>query len=92
MDTVPQAGAIVFRTDTPDVRVLLVRAKQDPTKWIFPKGHLRPGESHAAAAHREASEEAGVIGPVLAFIGPALTFRSGEEMAVFMTRCRAGGD
>jgi ADP-ribose pyrophosphatase YjhB (NUDIX family) len=48
--------------------------------WIFPKGHLRPGESHAAAALREAGEEGGIAGIVIGLVGPALTFRSGEEV------------
>jgi 8-oxo-dGTP pyrophosphatase MutT (NUDIX family) len=77
MRTVPQGGAIVFRTDGGSVRILLVRAKQDPDKWIFPKGHLRPGESHAAAALREASEEAGVTGIIVGLVGPSSTFQSG---------------
>jgi 8-oxo-dGTP pyrophosphatase MutT (NUDIX family) len=69
----------VFRTDGPSVRILLVRAKKDPSKWIFPKGHLKSGESHGAAALREANEEAGVRGTVVGLIG-AQTFRSGDEM------------
>lgn len=79
MNTVQQGGAIVFRTDGGSVRILLVRAKQDPSQWIFPKGHLEPGESHAAAALREAFEEAGVTGIVIGLVGPAATFQSGDE-------------
>jgi 8-oxo-dGTP pyrophosphatase MutT (NUDIX family) len=78
MKTVPQGGAIVFRTDEGSVRILLVRAKQDPSQWIFPKGHLEPGESHGAAALREAHEEAGITGIVVALVGPS-TFQSGDE-------------
>jgi len=78
MITIPQAGAIVFRTAGGVQRVLLVRAKHDPSQWIFPKGHLEPGESHSAAALREAFEEAGVTGIALGLVG-ATTFRSGDE-------------
>jgi 8-oxo-dGTP pyrophosphatase MutT (NUDIX family) len=79
MKTVRQAGAIVYRTDGDVVRILLVRAKKDPTKWVFPKGHLQGDESHAAAALREAHEEAGVIGISIALVAPPLTFTSGNE-------------
>src|SRR5438034_7790967 len=53
MELIPQVDAIVFRSDRAPPRVLLVRAKQDPDKWIFPKGHIAPGESHADAVPRE---------------------------------------
>jgi 8-oxo-dGTP pyrophosphatase MutT (NUDIX family) len=56
---VRQAGAIVFRTDDQGLRFLIVRAKQNPADWIFPKGHIEPGESAAAAALREARERLG---------------------------------
>lgn len=76
---VPQAGAIVFRVDDGIVRVLLVRSKKDPRLWIFPKGHLEPGEAPQIAALRETFEEAGVTGLILGRAGPTLTFRSGDE-------------
>lgn len=78
MNTVPQGGAIVFRTDGGSIRILLVRAKQDPSQWIFPKGHLEPGESHGAAALRETHEEAGITGIVVGLAGSS-TFQSGDE-------------
>jgi 8-oxo-dGTP pyrophosphatase MutT (NUDIX family) len=77
---ISQAGAVVFRTDTPLPQVLLVRAKKDPSQWIFPKGHLQQGESHAAAALREAQEEAGVRGMALGLITTAVIFQSGDEL------------
>ena len=42
--------------------VLVVRAKKNPADWIFPKGHIEPGETAAEAAVRELLEEAGVHG------------------------------
>ena len=77
-DRIEQAGAIVFRTDG-GLRVLLVRSRKDPSLWIFPKGHIEPDESSEEAALREAEEEAGVIGEVVARLTPALEFRSGKE-------------
>jgi 8-oxo-dGTP pyrophosphatase MutT (NUDIX family) len=79
MSTTPEAGAIVFRTDRGSVEILLVGALKDSTKWIFPKGHLNPSESHAAAALREAAEEAGITGIVTGLVGPTLLFQSGTE-------------
>jgi len=66
---VEQAGGIVFRHDRAGISILLVRAKRDPSKWIFPKGHIEPGETARAAAIRETREEAGVRGQAFGEIG-----------------------
>ena len=79
MPPVPQAGAIVFRRDDGFVRVLLVRAKKDPGLWVFPKGHIEPGESARVTALREAFEEAGVSGLIVGRAGPTLRFRAGDQ-------------
>jgi 8-oxo-dGTP pyrophosphatase MutT (NUDIX family) len=80
---IPQAGAIVFRSERGEARVLLVRAKSAPHPWIFPKGHLERGESMAAAALREANEETGIDGVVVGLAGAPLAFRSkGEDVSV----------
>jgi 8-oxo-dGTP pyrophosphatase MutT (NUDIX family) len=79
MSLVKQAGAIVLREEGGIVRVLLVRSKKDPTLWIFPKGHIEPGEAPRIAALREAFEEAGVTGLVTGPAGPQVTFRSGDD-------------
>jgi diadenosine hexaphosphate hydrolase (ATP-forming) len=69
MSLVKQAGAIVLREEGGIVRVLLVRSKKDPTLWIFPKGHIEPGETPEAAAVREVQEEAGVRAAIVARAG-----------------------
>jgi 8-oxo-dGTP pyrophosphatase MutT (NUDIX family) len=79
MNRVAQGGAVVFRTDGGSVRILLVRSRKNPGVWVFPKGHLEAGESHADAALREAGEEAGILGIVVGLAGPTLTFQSGDE-------------
>jgi 8-oxo-dGTP pyrophosphatase MutT (NUDIX family) len=79
VNRVSQAGAIVFRTDGGSVRILLVRSRKSPGVWVFPKGHLEAGESHADAALREAEEEAGILGTIVGMAGPTLTFQSGDE-------------
>lgn len=50
------AGGVVFRHDG---SVLLLQHLEGT--WVFPKGHLDPGESALEAALREVEEEAGVF-------------------------------
>jgi 8-oxo-dGTP pyrophosphatase MutT (NUDIX family) len=71
---VEQAGAVVYRRDDTGVRLLLVRARRNPEDWIFPKGHVDPGEWAKEAAVREAEEEAGVTGRVVSALPPPVTF------------------
>jgi ADP-ribose pyrophosphatase YjhB (NUDIX family) len=66
---VEQAGGIVFRHGRAGIAILLVRAKRDPSKWIFPKGHIERGETARTAALRETREEAGVQGETIGEIG-----------------------
>jgi 8-oxo-dGTP diphosphatase len=69
MSLVKQSGSIVVRFDGKEPRVLLVTAKRDRQRWIFPKGHIERGETAEAAAVRETREEAGVIGKPIAPAG-----------------------
>ena len=67
---VQEAGAIAFRNRDGRPEVLLVRAKDDESQWLFPKGHIKPNETPEITAVRELREEAGAWGyPV----GPAGT-------------------
>ena len=63
-----QAGAIVVRPGTLP-KVLLVRAKKNPGRWIFPKGHIAPDETAENASVRELLEEAGIRGKPLQYAG-----------------------
>ena len=58
---------------------MLVRSRKDPTLWIFPKGHVEPGETAEAAALRGTYEEGGVEGELIAPLGE-LEFQSGREL------------
>jgi diadenosine hexaphosphate hydrolase (ATP-forming) len=80
MKPVPQAGGIVIRDDGGERSVLLVRAKRDATIWIFPKGHIEPGESERDTALRETSEEAGIEGEVIGAVGEPKQFHNGREL------------
>jgi len=73
-----QAGAIVVRTGKTGPRILLVTARRNPGNWIFPKGHVESGETLRAAAVREAREEAGVEGKVVAAAG-RMSFEFGDN-------------
>lgn len=66
---IPQAGAIAVRVRPHGPEVLIVRARRNPSDWIFPKGHIEPGEDAAAAAVRELLEEGGVIGRATDLVG-----------------------
>jgi 8-oxo-dGTP pyrophosphatase MutT (NUDIX family) len=78
MPKIEQAGAIVVRPGKAEPRILLVTARRNPDNWIFPKGHVEPGERLQEAAAREALEEAGVDAKVT---GPAgsLSFDLGSD-------------
>jgi 8-oxo-dGTP pyrophosphatase MutT (NUDIX family) len=69
VESVRQAAAIAFRIEGGVPRVLVVRAKRNPEHWIFPKGHVEPGETLEAAALRELQEEGGVEGEVVSRVG-----------------------
>ena len=73
----------MFRPDGRDISILLVTAKRNPENWIFPKGHIEPGESAANAALRETREEAGVDGELVGPVGKPLEFKwSGDVFRV----------
>jgi 8-oxo-dGTP pyrophosphatase MutT (NUDIX family) len=55
-------AAICYRLQDDQVHFLLVRTRAG--RWTFPKGHVDDDPSRAAAAAREAYEEAGVFGRV----------------------------
>jgi bis(5'-nucleosidyl)-tetraphosphatase len=78
LNRVRQAGGIVVRKSRDGLSVLLVRAKRDPTLWIFPKGHIERGETSEDAALRETREEAGIVGDLVKPIGGPVNFHNGR--------------
>lgn len=58
-----------MRRDRGEPRFLLVTARRQAGLWVFPKGHIEPGESPEQAAVREVLEEAGVEATIVTPIG-----------------------
>ncbi len=79
---IPQAGAIVLYDD----RIVLRRTAQG--EWVFPKGHVEPGETAARAAEREVLEETGLLVEVLEELGSFSFRHDGHTYRVrmFLTR------
>jgi ADP-ribose pyrophosphatase YjhB (NUDIX family) len=74
--------------------VLLVRAKDDPGKWVLPKGHIEAGEAAQYTAVREVYEESGVHA-LLCDTGPPeeVTFEAkGERVHVVLYPMRCVGE
>ncbi len=55
-----QVAAVCYRVSGGEIEFLLVKTGKG--RWIFPKGSVEPGLTHAQAAALEAFEEAGVHG------------------------------
>lgn len=75
---IPEAGAVTFRKNSKEVEFLIIRSKKDPSKLIFPKGHIERGESEMDAARRELLEEAGVRGGIKGYLD-TLEFHYGQK-------------
>jgi 8-oxo-dGTP pyrophosphatase MutT (NUDIX family) len=63
------AGGIVIRIEGGVPRYLIVTTRSQPYRWLFPKGHIDPGETPERTAEREVLEEAGVEAKILAAVG-----------------------
>ena len=78
MPTIEQAGSVIVRSVGGIPQVLLVTARRNPAHWVFPKGHIEPGETLVQTALREAHEEAGVRGTIVNRAG-SLSFELGAD-------------
>ena len=76
-----QAGAIMVRGSGPDRRILLITNKKGD-RWIFPKGTIKKSETAEEAAQREAEEEAGIHGRLLAYVGATISEDEEEDVRV----------
>jgi 8-oxo-dGTP pyrophosphatase MutT (NUDIX family) len=77
----PQAGAILVKGNGRRRRILLVTNKEKK-RWIFPKGSVKKKETSEQAAEREAEEESGVRGHVVAYVGATEYEEDGDLIRV----------
>jgi len=86
-------GGVVVRFEGKYPKYLLVRSSTNPTHWVFPKGHIKPGESPETAALREVREEAGVKAEIVSTLGESEFTREVENVRVlyFVMRYKARG-
>ena len=76
-DAREQAGGVAVDDEG---RVALRRARDGA--WVFPKGHIEPGEASFAAAVREVAEETGLAATVLDWLGETRFSYKGSERHV----------
>ena len=87
IEEVQQAAAIVIDRSHEKPKVLIVTGQKHPEHWIFPKGHVDPGEEAPQSAVREAREEAGVAAHVIAPLGCINYVSDGEAVGVSYFLC-----
>ena len=75
---VKQAGGVVLMGD----QVLLRRTPKG--EYLFPKGHIDPGETEEATARREVAEETGVEAEIVLPLGEISFSYQGDEYRVTM--------
>ena len=76
------AGGVVFRLTAKGPRYLLVEASGARRRWVSPKGRVENGETAAAAAQREVSEEAGVRGRSIRRLRSVEQKKAGERIFI----------
>jgi len=76
-----QSGAIVVRETGEEPQFLLITNKAGD-RWLFPKGTIKKSETPEEAAQREALEEAGVAGELLAYVGATVAEDDDERVRV----------
>lgn len=75
-------GGVVFKLTAAGPRYLLVEASGMRSRWVLPKGRVEDGETAAAAARREVSEEAGVRARPIRRLRPVKQTKAGERISI----------
>jgi 8-oxo-dGTP pyrophosphatase MutT (NUDIX family) len=76
------AGGVVIRLEAGVFRYLVITSRSNPDRWLFPKGHIDPGETPERAAEREVLEEAGVEAKILDVVGMVEWKKDDREVGV----------
>lgn len=74
-------GTVVYRDGRQGPQFLVIGAKGSSGEWVFPKGHIEPGESPEQAALRELTEETGAVAEIQTELGTT-TFDLPKERVV----------
>jgi len=82
MAELTHAGGIVMRFQEDAPRYLVVTAKSDSQRWIFPKGRIDTGETVRAAAEREVREEGWVTATIIDSVGSVEFDKDGRPACV----------
>jgi len=82
MAELTHAGGIVMRFQEDAPRYLVVTAKNDSKRWIFPKGRIDEGETVKAAAEREVREEGWVTAIIIETVGSVEFDKDGRSACV----------
>jgi len=75
-------GGVVCKLTVAGPRYLLVEASGTRGRLVFPKGRVEHGETAAAAARREVSEEAGVRARPIRRLRAVEQEKAGERIAI----------
>ena len=76
------AGGVVYRGQNASPQYLLVGPREEvANQWIFPKGHIDPGEESWKTALREVREETGVLAQLFCLAGRN-EFKAGKEKVI----------
>jgi len=81
-----QVGALVYRHEGDEIQFLLITSR-GTGRWIIPKGWPMPGCTLAAAASREAYEEAGICGAIEAKVCGSYDYEKGDLARGENNRC-----
>jgi 8-oxo-dGTP pyrophosphatase MutT (NUDIX family) len=72
----------VYRVRSGRTEFLLVTSRRRPDVWVYPKGHIEPGETPQETAVREVEEESGVRANVVSRLDDVVLEVRGEAQRI----------